>query len=114
MNLCVLGRAHCFLHEHDEAIELLEQSIVLNPSFAQGYFALGFTLTCCGRAEEAPPIGAELMRRAPGYTLATTRSDFFFCGDVALIERCVEGLRRAGVPEGPPAARRGERAREAA
>jgi TolB-like protein len=184
MNLCVLGRAHCFLHEHDEAIELLEQSIVLNPSFAQGYFALGFTLTCCGRAEEAlahferaaelsprdphlssfhamralahlaleedeaaaafarkgtrlpnakhwpfvvlaaalglmgraseaPPIVAELMRRAPGYTLATTRSDFFFCGDVALIERCVEGLRRAGVPEGPPAATRRERAREA-
>lgn len=110
----MLGRAHCFLREHDEAIELLEQSIVLNPSSAQGYFALGFTLTCCGRAEEAPPIGAELMRRAPGYTLATTRSDFFFCGDVALIERCVEGLRRAGVPQGPPAARRGERAREAA
>jgi tetratricopeptide (TPR) repeat protein len=183
MNLCVLGRAHCFLHEHDEAIELLEQSIVLNPSFAQGYFALGFALTCCGRAEEAlahferaaelsprdphlsslhamralahlalkedeaaaafarkgtrlpnakhwpfvvlaaalgligrasetPPVLAELMRRVPGYTLATTRSDFFFCGDTALIERCVEGLRRAGVPEGPPAATRRERARQ--
>lgn len=184
MNLCVLGRAHCFLHEYDEAIELLEQSIVLNPSFAQGYFALGFTLTCCGRAEEAlahferaaelsprdphlssfyamralahlaleedeaaaafarkgtrlpnakhwpfvvlaaalglmgrasetPPVLAELMRRVPGYTLATTRSDFFFCGDAALIERCVEGLRRAGVPEGPPAATRRERAPQA-
>lgn len=183
MNLCVLGRAHCFLHEYDEAIELLEQSIVLNPSFAQGYFALGFTLTCCGRAEEAlahferaaelsprdphlssfyamralahlaleedeaaaafarkgtrlpnakhwpfvvlaaalglmggvtetPPVLAELMRRQPGYTLATTRSDFFFCGDAALIERCMEGLRRAGVPEGPPAATRREKARQ--
>jgi hypothetical protein len=55
---------------------------------------------------------AELMRRVPGYTLATTRSDFFFCGDTALIERCVEGLRRAGVPEGPPAATRRERARQ--
>ncbi len=183
MNLCVLGRAHCFLHEYDEAIGLLEQSIVLNPSFAQGYFALGFTLTCCGRAEEAlahferaaelsprdphlssfyamralahlaleedeaaaafarkgtrlpnakhwpfvvlaaalglmgrtseaPPVLAELMRRQPGYTLATTRSDFFFCGDVALIDRCIEGLRRAGVPDGPPAATRRERARQ--
>lgn len=184
MNLCVLGRAHCFLHEYDEAIELLEQSIVLNPSFAQGYFALGFTLTCCGRAEEALahferaaelsprdphlssfyamralahlaldedeaaaafarkgsrlpnakhwpfvvlaaalglmgqvsetlPVVAELMRRQPGYTLATVRSDFFFCGDTALIDRCVEGLRRAGVPEDPPAAAQGETARQA-
>jgi TolB-like protein len=184
MNLCVLGRAHCFLHEYDEAIALLEQAIALNPSFAQGFFALGFTLTCCGRAEEAlahferaaelsprdphlssfyamralahlalaedeaaaafarkgtrlpnakhwpfvvlaaalgllgrvsetPPVLAELMRRQPGYTLATARSDFFFCGDATLIERCVEGLRRAGVPEAPPAATRREKARQA-
>ncbi|WP_439577301.1 winged helix-turn-helix domain-containing tetratricopeptide repeat protein [Elioraea sp.] len=183
MNLCVLGRVHCFLHAYDEAIELLEQSITLNPSFAQGYFALGFTLTCCGRAEEAlahferaaelsprdphlssvyamralahlalaedeaaaafarkgtrlpnakhwpfvvlgsalglmgrasetPPVLAELMRRQPGYTLTTTRSDFFFCGDAALIERCLEGLRRAGVPEGPPTATEREKARQ--
>jgi TolB-like protein/Flp pilus assembly protein TadD len=175
MNLCVLGRAHCFLHEYDEAIDLLEQSIVLNPSFAQGYFALGFTLTCCGRAEEAlahferaaelsprdPHLSsfcamralahlaleedeaaaafarkgmrlpnakhwpvmllasalgllgrtaeaglavAELIRRHPGYSLETARSDFFFCGDVSLVERCIEGLRRAGVADAPPAA----------
>ncbi|WP_161988419.1 winged helix-turn-helix domain-containing tetratricopeptide repeat protein [Elioraea sp. Yellowstone] len=169
MNLCVLGRAHCFRHEYSEAIALLEQAIALNPSFGQAFFALGFTLTCCGQAEEAlahferaaelsprdphlssfyamralahlalgeyeatvafarkgmrlpnakhwpvmllasalgllgrtaeaGPAVAELIRRHPGYNLGTARSDFFFCGDVSLVERCIEGLRRAGVP----------------
>jgi TolB-like protein len=49
---CVLGRVHCLLRNHDEAIAELERTIELNPSFAQGYFALAFTLVWCGREEE--------------------------------------------------------------
>ncbi|HEV7268377.1 MAG TPA: tetratricopeptide repeat protein [Falsiroseomonas sp.] len=175
MNLCVLGRAHAFQQDYEEAIARLEQSVDLNPSFAQAWYALGFTLIFCGREEEAvacieratdlsprdPHIAsfhstralahfflndldaavaltrqaarvpnakhwpfavqaaalgllgreaearravAELRRRYPEYTIAAARADFFFCRDAARIERFVEGLRRAGVPETTPAA----------
>ncbi|MFL5285927.1 MAG: tetratricopeptide repeat protein [Rhodopila sp.] len=52
MNLCVVGRILCFMHDYDEAIAYLEQSIRVNPSFAQAYFALGFTLIVSGRPRE--------------------------------------------------------------
>jgi tetratricopeptide (TPR) repeat protein len=43
------------MHQHDDAIAYLEQAIRINPSFAQAYFALGFTLIVGGRASEAMP-----------------------------------------------------------
>ena len=46
---------------------------------------------------------AALQEKAPGYTLAVARSDFFFCADEAIVERCLEGLRRAGLGDGAPA-----------
>jgi tetratricopeptide (TPR) repeat protein len=55
MNLCVVGRILCFMHQYDEAIAYLEQAIRINPSFAQAYFALGFTLVVGGRAADAMP-----------------------------------------------------------
>jgi TolB-like protein/Tfp pilus assembly protein PilF len=170
MNLCVLGRVLCFKHEYDEAAAYLEQAIRINPSFAQAYFALGFTLIVSGRAREAfsyldravelsprdPHLASfhgiraaghlalgeletaehfarlaaripnanhgpfallvsllgltdrveesqraidGLFQRYPGYTIATARSDSFYCGDRNLIDRFLEGLRRAGLPE---------------
>jgi hypothetical protein len=148
----------------------LEEAIRINPSFAQAYFALGFTLIVCGRAQDALvyldrattlsprdphlasfhtiramghlaldqldmaerfarvatrvpkanhwpfallssllAIGGHsqearravdvLLERHPGYSAETARSDFFFCGDQALVQRYVEGLLRAGLPE---------------
>jgi TolB-like protein/Flp pilus assembly protein TadD len=53
MNLCVLGRTHCFLQDYAESIARLEEAVALNPSFAQAWYALGFTFLACGRAEEA-------------------------------------------------------------
>lgn len=174
MNLCVLGRAHAMLGNHEEAVAALEQAIALNPSFAQGYFALAFTLVWCGREEEALGLveratelsprdphltsfhhvralahfslgdleaathfarmsvrlpnanywphatlaaalglrgrgreaeaaAQELLRRKPGYSCAYARGDLAMCADQALVERYVEGLRRAGIPAGPPA-----------
>jgi tetratricopeptide (TPR) repeat protein len=173
----VLGRVLCFRHEYEEAIAFLEEAIRINPSFAQAYFALGFTLIVCGRAHDAVTyldraaelsprdphlasfhtiravahlaldqldtaerfarvatripnanhwpfallasllaIGGRshearravdvLLERHPGYSADTARSDFFFCGDQALVERYIEGLRCAGLPERSGAVRR--------
>ena len=174
MNLCVIGRVLCFMREYDEAVAYLEQAIRINPSFAQAYFALGFTLIVSGhpndgipfldraielsprdphlasfhairaaahlslgeldiaegfarkatrvpnasygafailasllglmdRAEEARRAVDMLLKRYPGYTVATARSNLFFYGDHDLVERYLEGLRRAGVPAGADA-----------
>jgi tetratricopeptide (TPR) repeat protein len=68
MNLCVLGRVLCFRHEYEEAIAFLEEAIRINPSFAQGHFALGFTLIVSGRASDALVYldrAAELSPRDP-------------------------------------------------
>ena len=171
MNLCVLGRVHAFRHDYEEAIALLEQSVALNPSFAQAHFALGCTKVWSGRAregiadveraaelsprdphlssfyatrafahitlgeyaeaveygrratrvpnakawpylmliaalglmdriEEARRVVAALIEKEPDYTLEVARSDFFFCADQAVVERCLDGLRRAGLPGG--------------
>lgn len=173
MNLCVLGRIHCFQREYDEAVAYLENAIAINPSFAQAYFALGFTLIASGRSAEAIPYleranelsprdphlasfhatravahlslgeqdaAADFARKAmripttnhqpfatlvsilgltgrteetrravksllakyPTYSVATARSDCFFCADDNLVARFLEGLRRAGVPDSPP------------
>jgi TolB-like protein/Tfp pilus assembly protein PilF len=53
MNYCIVGRLLCLRHEYEEAVAYLEHCIRINPSFAQGYFALGFTLIAGGRAREA-------------------------------------------------------------
>ncbi len=53
MNLCVVGRVLCFRHQYDEAIAYLEDALKVNPSFAQAYFALGFTLVASGRPGDA-------------------------------------------------------------
>lgn len=171
MNLCVLGRVHAFRHDYEEAIALLEQSVALNPSFAQAHFALGCTKVWSGRAregiadveraaelsprdphlssfyatrafahitlgeyaeaveygrratrvpnakawpylmliaalglmdriEEARRVVAALLEKEPDYTLDIARSDFFFCADQSVVERCLDGLRRAGLPGG--------------
>ena len=42
---------------------------------------------------------AELLKRKPGYTCAIARDDFFFARNDELIERAVDGLRKAGLPE---------------
>ena len=41
MNLCVVGRTLCFMHQYDEAIAYLEQAIRINPKDDQAYFNRG-------------------------------------------------------------------------
>ena len=65
---CVLGRAHTLTRHYAEAVAELERTVELNPSFAQGYFALAFALIWAGRAEEAIPLverATELSPRDP-------------------------------------------------
>jgi tetratricopeptide (TPR) repeat protein len=61
----VLGRAQCMAQHYAEAIAELEATIELNPSFAQGYFALAFTLVWCGREDEAIALIEQAVELSP-------------------------------------------------
>ena len=61
----VLGRAKCMTQHYAAAIAELEAAIELNPSFAQGYFALAFTLVWCGREDEAIALIEQAVELSP-------------------------------------------------
>ncbi|MDH3770716.1 MAG: tetratricopeptide repeat protein, partial [Nitrospirota bacterium] len=61
----VLARAHCWRHEHDQAIAELGTALTLNPSFASAHFLLGWVLTYAGRPEEALPHLDKALRLSP-------------------------------------------------
>jgi TolB-like protein/DNA-binding winged helix-turn-helix (wHTH) protein len=62
---CVLGRAHCMTQHYEDAVAELEATIELNPSFAQGYFALAFALVWCGREDEAIALLEQAVELSP-------------------------------------------------
>ncbi|MGH6750783.1 MAG: winged helix-turn-helix domain-containing tetratricopeptide repeat protein [Bradyrhizobium sp.] len=53
---CALGRALSLTRQNDEALAVIDLSLELNPSFAQGYFAQGFNLLWHGREIEAETL----------------------------------------------------------
>jgi hypothetical protein len=65
---------------------------------------LASLLAIGGRNQEARRAIDTLLERHPGYSTETARSDFFFCSDQALVQRYIEGLRLAGLPEHADAA----------
>jgi TolB-like protein len=62
---CVLGRAQCMRQHYEDAVAELEATVELNPSFAQGYFALAFTLVWCGREDEAIALLEQAVELSP-------------------------------------------------
>jgi TolB-like protein len=103
----VLGRAHSLRRQHDEAIAELETALDLNPSLAQAYYALGFSLTCSRRPAEAvqyyerfaalsprdPYLWANLSMRALAH---------FWLGEYDLAEDCARrSLRQPNVTSEP-------------
>ncbi len=62
---CVLGRAHTLHRAYQPGVAALEQAIGLNASFAQGYFALGFTLIWYGGASESISLSERAASLSP-------------------------------------------------
>ena len=96
----------CVLHAHlahwDQAIPWCEKSIAGNPQFYFTYLYLAAANAWAGRDKEAKDAAAQLQKVHPGFTVQT-------CGRNApsddptynaQYQRIIEGLRKAGVPEG--------------
>ena len=99
--LPVLGMAYRFTGQYEEAIALFETwRARANPRSALPHLFLAITYEEAGRGEEAQLAVAEILKRNPkasitGYLKAKT----FPYKDPADIDKVVDSLRKAGLPE---------------
>jgi adenylate cyclase len=86
----------------DQAIEWCEKSITGNPQLWYPYAYLAASYAWAGRDKEAKDTAAQLQKVDPGFTLQTLPGGFSSDDPTskAQLQRIVEGLRKAGVPEG--------------
>jgi TolB-like protein/Tfp pilus assembly protein PilF len=83
-----------------ETGESFARKATRHPNAQHGPFlVLASLLGLMHRTEDALHAVEAVLERSPDYTLATARSEFFFCGDQRLTQRYLEGLRHAGLPD---------------
>jgi hypothetical protein len=96
----------CALHAHlahwEEAIEWCEKSVAGIPQVWLPYIDLAAANAWAGRDKEAKEAAAKLQKLYPGFTLQTIPGMHLSDDPTYIAEegRIVEGLRKAGVPEG--------------
>ena len=100
--LMFVGIAKNLLGRHDEAISWLQRSIEANRNNPMSHFMLAAALALLNRLEEARAAAHVGFALNPQYTIARVRAALQSDNPVFLTERevIIEGLRRAGVPEG--------------
>jgi tetratricopeptide (TPR) repeat protein len=91
--------AHFSLEEYDLAVEFARRATRQSNATYQAFATLAASLGVRGEGAQAKEVAAQLLQRKPGYSAAMARHQFFFCNDMTFVDRYVEGLRIAGVPE---------------
>jgi class 3 adenylate cyclase/TolB-like protein/tetratricopeptide (TPR) repeat protein len=96
----------CHLHSHlaqwEQAIEWCRKAVTSNPKAWAPHVDLAAATTWAGHDNDAKEEAAQLQKVYPGFTVQTW-AGIHWTDDVtfnAQYERIVEGLRKAGVPEG--------------
>ena len=96
----------CVLHNHleqwEQAIPRCEKSIAGIPQVFYPYVELAAAYAWAGRDKEAKETVAQLQKVQPGYTVQTWAGRHMSDDPTynAQYQRVVEGLRKAGLPEG--------------
>jgi adenylate cyclase len=96
----------CALHDHlaqwEQAIPWCEKSIASNPQLFYPYVFLAAANAWAGHDKEAKEAAAQLQKVYPGFTVQTWAGIHWTDDPTfnAQYQRIVEGLRKAGVPEG--------------
>jgi tetratricopeptide (TPR) repeat protein len=99
-----MGWAHFSSKRYEEAASLLEQSRQRRPDFQSTHLSLAATYAQLGRLEEARMALQEVLQLQPGerMSLAKERERLRWLNPDYL-ERHIDGLRKAGLPEGTEA-----------
>jgi TolB-like protein/class 3 adenylate cyclase/lipopolysaccharide biosynthesis regulator YciM len=102
--LPVLGHAYRLTGKYKEAIDALESwRIRSNPRSELPHLMLAFTYVEAGREEEAQIAVKEILKRKPKASIkGYAKSKMFAYKNPYEIERVLDSLRKAGLPESPP------------
>jgi len=95
-----LGHAHFLLGQHEEAIALMNRAVTRAASFLPLRRHLAVLYQESGRQEEAQAQVTEALRTFAWASIEDTRQRSLYKG--ALLERFLDGLRKAGMPERVP------------
>jgi predicted ATPase len=98
----VAGFAKFCVGRYDEAAAWLRQAVDANPVFPLSHFTLAATLALQGKTVEAQSALAAGLAANPGFTVRGYRIGALSDNPTYLAqrERLLEGMRKAGVPEG--------------
>jgi adenylate cyclase len=83
-----------------EAAEWARKAVAANPQFPGGLRTLAASAGNLGRLTEAETARERLQELLPHVTIAQLRENLPYFKDPDDLERYLEGLRRAGLPEG--------------
>ncbi len=95
--LFYLGHARFLLGQHEEAIALMNRAVTRAATFLPLRRHLAVLYQELGRQEEAQAEVTEVLRTFAWASIEDTRQRSLYKG--ALLERFLDGLRKAGMPE---------------
>jgi len=99
----IAGVAKNYVGLYDQAIPWFRRAIEANRNFPHPHFVLGVALALLGRLDEAHSAVKAGLALNPAFSISRARANFTTMSDdpthLAQLERLLEGLRKAGVPE---------------
>ena len=98
-----VGLAKNLLGSWEQAVAWCRRAIEANPNYPRAYFQLAIALAQLGRLDEAHSSAKAGIAINPSFTVTRARVDWTALSDaptyLAQVERILDGLRIAGVPE---------------
>jgi adenylate cyclase len=85
--------------KYEEAADWAKKAVQSNPKFPAGYRSLAASLGNTESLSEAKEAVVQLRQLLPNVSINQLRSNFLFFNDPLDLERYLNGLRRAGLPE---------------
>lgn len=95
----VQALAYFYLDRFDEAVGCASKAVRAPYATFWPHLAYTAALAKSGQLTNAKAACAELLRLKPGYTTAATREDFFFTRDAGIVQKTIDALRIAGLPD---------------
>jgi adenylate cyclase len=96
--LASLGTAYRLTGQYDEAIVALRGCLERDPENVQSYIGLIIAYSQLNRMEEAQALVPEILKRRPNFALKKYAKALFY-KDPAEIERILDALSKAGLPD---------------
>ena len=93
-----LGRAYYAMGKYEDAIAAMKRSLTRDPDFLYPRLVLAVIYSELGRIKEAQAEVAEALKFSARVSIEGQRERTPF-KDPAVLERFLEGLRKAGLPE---------------